>query len=153
MLVSVVSLRPSESLAASERLEPAVLADVLCTTGGGEFYMTPLVEMNGLSASHIAQLSAGEAHVLALTLDGSVFSWGRGDCGQLGHELHGRHSPITGALTLPTHSPPIVSPIEPLTSSAGSHRLVTNKSSSNGTHLRLTTRSPSTAHPHPTFNI
>lgn len=33
----------------------------------------------------ISQVSCGENHVLALTCDGTVYSWGDNNCGQCGH--------------------------------------------------------------------
>jgi len=34
---------------------------------------------------HIVQVACGDAHTVALTAEGLVFSWGGGGCGQLGH--------------------------------------------------------------------
>ena len=38
-----------------------------------------------MCTARVLQLSAGHAHTLALLGNGSVWSWGRGDCGQLGY--------------------------------------------------------------------
>ncbi|XP_057584375.1 E3 ISG15--protein ligase HERC5 isoform X2 [Hippopotamus amphibius kiboko] len=37
-----------------------------------------------LSGVPLVQISAGEAHSMALSMSGNVYSWGRNDCGQLG---------------------------------------------------------------------
>lgn len=40
------------------------------------------------------QVSVGYGHVLAVTYDHTVYSWGEGGCGQLGHgDTVSRHSP------------------------------------------------------------
>ena len=38
-----------------------------------------------MRSARALQLSAGQTHILALLVDGSVWSWGRGAKGQLGH--------------------------------------------------------------------
>ncbi|XP_059521644.1 E3 ISG15--protein ligase HERC5-like isoform X2 [Myotis daubentonii] len=37
-----------------------------------------------LSGVPLAQISAGKAHSMALSMSGNIYSWGRNDCGQLG---------------------------------------------------------------------
>ncbi|XP_024591916.1 E3 ISG15--protein ligase HERC5 isoform X2 [Neophocaena asiaeorientalis asiaeorientalis] len=37
-----------------------------------------------LSGVPLVQISAGEAHSMALSMSGNIYSWGRNDCGQLG---------------------------------------------------------------------
>ncbi|XP_043294104.1 E3 ISG15--protein ligase HERC5 [Cervus canadensis] len=44
---------------------------------------TPEIVEN-LSGVPLVQISAGEAHSMALSMSGNVYSWGRNDCGQLG---------------------------------------------------------------------
>ncbi|XP_012860291.2 E3 ISG15--protein ligase HERC5 [Echinops telfairi] len=44
---------------------------------------TPQV-VGHLAGVPVAQISAGEAHSLALSMSGSIYSWGKNDCGQLG---------------------------------------------------------------------
>ncbi|EER02184.1 regulator of chromosome condensation, putative [Perkinsus marinus ATCC 50983] len=43
----------------------------------------------GLAGSRILKVSCGDQHMLALTKEGEVFSWGYNDFGQLGWGLHG----------------------------------------------------------------
>ncbi|KAF4759151.1 hypothetical protein FOZ63_009911, partial [Perkinsus olseni] len=43
----------------------------------------------GLAGKRILKVSCGDQHMLALTKDGEVFSWGYNDFGQLGWGLHG----------------------------------------------------------------
>lgn len=46
--------------------------------------------VKGLSGVGVTQLAAGDQHSLALTSQGEVYSWGRGDQGALGHgTVHG----------------------------------------------------------------
>jgi len=40
--------------------------------------------VENLSGVPLVQISAGEAHSMALSMSGNVYSWGRNDCGQLG---------------------------------------------------------------------
>ncbi|XP_058922820.1 E3 ISG15--protein ligase HERC5 isoform X1 [Kogia breviceps] len=44
---------------------------------------TPQV-VEHLSGVPLVQISAGEAHSMALSMSGNIYSWGRNDCGQLG---------------------------------------------------------------------
>jgi E3 ubiquitin-protein ligase HERC4 len=37
------------------------------------------------SHSHLLQVTAGNAHSIALSESGKIFTWGRNDAGQLGH--------------------------------------------------------------------
>ncbi|KAL1521814.1 hypothetical protein AB1Y20_021465 [Prymnesium parvum] len=57
--------------------------DTLCIAGDGHLYLTPL--RFEFDAVQVVQLSAGDAHMLALTRCGGVWSWGQGNYGQLGH--------------------------------------------------------------------
>uniref|UniRef100_A0A8C9B4T2 Uncharacterized protein n=1 Tax=Phocoena sinus TaxID=42100 RepID=A0A8C9B4T2_PHOSS len=41
-----------------------------------------------LSGVPLVQISAGEAHSMALSMSGNIYSWGRNDCGQLGLDIH-----------------------------------------------------------------
>jgi len=51
---------------------------------GYPYQPTPrVVEL--LSDAKIVQISCGDAHTVALSSDGKLFSWGGGGCGQLGH--------------------------------------------------------------------
>lgn len=40
----------------------------------------------GLNNQKIINVVVGEEHVLALDINGQVYSWGRNDLGQLGHQ-------------------------------------------------------------------
>ncbi|CAM9419318.1 unnamed protein product [Ectocarpus sp. 6 AP-2014] len=44
-----------------------------------------VAEPLGLGGSKVADLAAGDDHVIAVGTDGSAWAWGRGDCGQLGY--------------------------------------------------------------------
>ncbi|CAM9510251.1 unnamed protein product [Ectocarpus sp. 4 AP-2014] len=44
-----------------------------------------VAEPLGLGGSKVAELAAGDDHVIAVGTDGSAWAWGRGDCGQLGY--------------------------------------------------------------------
>lgn len=51
---------------------------------GYPYQPTPrIVEL--LSEAKIVQISCGDAHTVALSSDGKLYSWGGGGCGQLGH--------------------------------------------------------------------
>ncbi|MCO5551230.1 hypothetical protein L7F22_004729 [Adiantum nelumboides] len=51
--------------------------------------------VNGLWGFGIVQIACGENHSVALSIDGQVFSWGRGKYGQLGHgSLNNEMSPL-----------------------------------------------------------
>mmetsp|Transcript_25606 Transcript_25606/g.29415 ORF Transcript_25606/g.29415 Transcript_25606/m.29415 type:complete len:95 (+) Transcript_25606:454-738(+) len=51
---------------------------------GYPYQPTPrIVEL--LSDAKIIQISCGDAHTVALSSDGKLYSWGGGGCGQLGH--------------------------------------------------------------------
>jgi len=52
--------------------------------GGGEDQLRPK-RIEALVAQRIIAVAAGGDHCLAVTADGKVYSWGRGECGQLGH--------------------------------------------------------------------
>ncbi|PWA42607.1 Regulator of chromosome condensation 1/beta-lactamase-inhibitor protein II [Artemisia annua] len=55
---------------------------------------TSYVDSGNLSRK-VVSVSAGKAHTLALTGDGSVYSWGRGTFGRLGTgSEHDRLSPV-----------------------------------------------------------
>jgi E3 ubiquitin-protein ligase HERC3 len=41
--------------------------------------------VKGLQGRHVACLVSGDWHNAAITTDGKLYTWGRGDCGQLGH--------------------------------------------------------------------
>lgn len=45
-------------------------------------FLTPISEID--EAVHLVQVKGGVHHSLALTSDGHVYAWGRGDSGQLG---------------------------------------------------------------------
>ncbi|KAM9086669.1 E3 ISG15--protein ligase HERC5-like isoform 1-T1 [Megaptera novaeangliae] len=52
---------------------------------GRKFASNPTPQIvEHLSGVPLVQISAGEAHSMALSLSGNVYSWGRNDCGQLG---------------------------------------------------------------------
>jgi len=54
--------------------------------GGMETVLAPMsVQGGGLSGRKSVQVAAGVAHTVCLTQDGSMYSWGRGDDGRLGH--------------------------------------------------------------------
>ena len=63
-----------------------------CGGGGGMFSTPQRVRiMSGLEIKHFG---AGENHTCVLTSTGDIYTWGRGDYGQLGHgDLHGRDTP------------------------------------------------------------
>ncbi|CAM9264188.1 unnamed protein product, partial [Ectocarpus fasciculatus] len=44
-----------------------------------------VAEPLGLGGSKVADLAAGDDHVIAVGTNGSAWAWGRGDCGQLGY--------------------------------------------------------------------
>ncbi|CAN0006919.1 unnamed protein product, partial [Choristocarpus tenellus] len=46
---------------------------------------TPTVISRGLRGVSVKNVVAGAAHVLCLSMDGNVYSWGRGKDGRLGH--------------------------------------------------------------------
>ena len=52
---------------------------------GGYQNQLLLKEVEALAGRHVVAVSAGETHSLALTADGSVWSWGYGSRGMLGH--------------------------------------------------------------------
>ncbi|XP_013358205.1 PREDICTED: E3 ISG15--protein ligase HERC5-like [Chinchilla lanigera] len=52
---------------------------------GRMFPSTPTPQaVQSLTGVPLVQISAGEAHSMALSMSGNVYSWGRNDCGQLG---------------------------------------------------------------------
>lgn len=52
------------------------------------------VQVPGLWEVGVVQIAAGEAHCVALSAAGRVFSWGRGKYGQLGHGTYAdQHTP------------------------------------------------------------
>jgi len=54
--------------------------------GHGDEQSQPLPKkVEALAGQHVVAVSAGGGHSLALTADGSVWSWGDGRCGQLCH--------------------------------------------------------------------
>ena len=42
-------------------------------------------KIEAFSSQRVAAVSAGAVHTLALTADGAVFTWGKGESGRLGH--------------------------------------------------------------------
>jgi len=51
-------------------------------------------QVEALAGQRVVAVSAGSTHSLALTADGSVWSWGHGDDGQLGHgDMQGQSLP------------------------------------------------------------
>jgi alpha-tubulin suppressor-like RCC1 family protein len=44
-----------------------------------------LVEMKNIGNCRWYEIACGSNHTIALTKDGKVYTWGRGDCGALGH--------------------------------------------------------------------
>ena len=42
-------------------------------------------KIEAFAGRRVVAVSAGREHSLALTADGAVFTWGRGECGCLGH--------------------------------------------------------------------
>ena len=50
-------------------------------------------KIEALAGQRVLAVSAGEDHSLAITADGSVWSWGRGDLGRLGHG-DGQNQPL-----------------------------------------------------------
>lgn len=53
--------------------------------GTGRLQDEQIPQQLSLSLPSVSSLACGGAHVIALTSDGKVLSWGRGDSGQLGH--------------------------------------------------------------------
>eukprot|EP01033_Poteriospumella_lacustris_P008235 gene8235-5936_t len=52
----------------------------------------------------VRQVAAGPRHCLAVTTDGHLYSWGRGQSGRLGHgDFEDRHEPTVVAFTLSMH--------------------------------------------------
>lgn len=51
---------------------------------GYPYQPVPLL-VSGLQDVFIVQIACGDAHTVALSREGSLFSWGGGGCGQLGH--------------------------------------------------------------------
>lgn len=49
-------------------------------------YQPVPVPIKLISATKIKEVSCGDAHTIALTVDGKLFSWGGAGCGQLGHQ-------------------------------------------------------------------
>ena len=61
--------------------------------GGGAFFSTPQ-RVRIMSGLEIKLFGAGENHTCVLTSTGDIYTWGRGDYGQLGHgDLLGRDTP------------------------------------------------------------
>jgi len=52
---------------------------------GYPYQPTPMI-IKHLSEVKIKAVACGDAHTLALTVDGKVYSWGGAGCGQLGHQ-------------------------------------------------------------------
>ena len=52
-----------------------------CEGEEGEEVSTPVL-VTRLSGHHVTQLACGDAHVLALTREGQVYSWGCGEFGE-----------------------------------------------------------------------
>ena len=59
-------------------------------------------KVEAFAGQRVVAVSAGDSHSLAITADGAVWSWGRGDEGQLGHgvqqdtELPGKIEALAG---------------------------------------------------------
>ena len=52
---------------------------------GSQMRAKCLVKINGIGSGRIASITSGDWHCGAITCDGELHTWGRGDCGQLGH--------------------------------------------------------------------
>ena len=52
--------------------------------GGQQAQLLPK-KVENLAGQRVVAVSAGEAHSLALTADGAVFTWGKGESDCLGH--------------------------------------------------------------------
>ena len=73
----------------------ALTADgALWSWGNGSFgklghgdtqWQLPPKKVEALAGQRVVAVSAGDSHSLALTADGALWSWGRGDDGRLGH--------------------------------------------------------------------
>ena len=60
------------------------MKDLPTDVEGYPYQPTPrLIEL--LQGIKIVQIACGDAHTVALTNEGRLFSWGGGGCGQLGH--------------------------------------------------------------------
>eukprot|EP00899_Mesostigma_viride_P022183 jgi/Mesvir1/3149/Mv16314-RA.1 len=57
--------------------------------GDLEDRFTPHVVRHRFSKSRIVRVDCGHKHSMALTADGNVFTWGNGECGQLGYDVRG----------------------------------------------------------------
>ncbi len=95
----VEGIPPVRSVAMGEYFTVAVTeeGDVYTWGKGGNFFSpgalghgnskdqhTPAL-VKALEGINVEQIAAGQAHALALTEDGRVFSWGSGEFGRLGH--------------------------------------------------------------------
>ena len=82
-----VSIRDAHSLALAA--DGAVWSwgrGLLGTLGHGDHLQQPLPKkIEAFTGQRVVAVSAGGAHSLAITADGSVWSWGDGDGGKLGH--------------------------------------------------------------------
>ncbi|WED43955.1 RCC1 domain-containing protein [Legionella cardiaca] len=98
---------PFESLSSQFWQKPQLnIVDIACyssrtffLTSEGKIYQTgkdfrdrnispPLKFVKELDSKKIVKLALGNNHILALTDNGQVYSWGNNDCGQLGLEQH-----------------------------------------------------------------
>ena len=53
--------------------------------GHGDWHRQLPKKVKALAGRRVITASAGERHSLALTVDGAVFTWGKGEAGCLGH--------------------------------------------------------------------
>ena len=59
--------------------------DQMQTDAEGYPYQPKPMQINALKLIKIKEVSCGDAHTLALGIEGQVYSWGGAGCGQLGH--------------------------------------------------------------------
>lgn len=68
----------------------------------GYFCATPrCVDAGGLGRHSVVRVAAGASHTVCVTSAGAVYTWGRGDAGQLGYNLtvarQSTHGAVAGA--------------------------------------------------------